>query len=54
MNDQFIQGVLFDWNKVDSDSYLRKIEAFKGVDRLDFNSPILSLLEKTEVANQHC
>ena len=40
MNDQFIQGVLFDWNKVDSDSYLRKIEAFKGVERLDFNSPI--------------
>ena len=27
MNDQFIQGVIFDWNKIDDDSYLKQIEA---------------------------
>lgn len=54
MNDQFIQGVLFDWNKVDSDSYLRKIEAFKGVERLDFNSPITFFVGENGSGNQHC
>ena len=29
MNDQFIQGVIFDWNKIDDDSYLKQIEALK-------------------------
>ena len=24
MNDQFLQGVLFDWNRIDNDSYLTK------------------------------
>lgn len=28
MNDQFIQGVLFDWNKIDDDSYLKKSKLF--------------------------
>ena len=23
MNDQFIQGVIFDWDKIDKDSYLK-------------------------------
>ena len=27
MNDQFIQGIIFDWNKIDNDSYLKQIEA---------------------------
>lgn len=40
MNDQFIQGVLFDWNKIDDDSYLKKIEAFHGIEKLAFNNPI--------------
>ena len=31
MNDQFIQGVIFDWNKIDDDSYLKQIEALKDV-----------------------
>ena len=22
MNDQFLQGVIFDWNRIDNDSYL--------------------------------
>ena len=31
MNDQFIQGVIFDWNKIDDDSYLKQIEALKNI-----------------------
>ena len=33
MNDQFIHGVIFDWDRVDNDSYLKRIEAFKGVEK---------------------
>lgn len=40
MNDQFIQGVIFDWDKIDKDSYLKGIRGFKGVEKLDFNKPI--------------
>ena len=40
MNDQFIQEVLFDWDKIDSGSYLKKIEAFQGMERLSFRKPI--------------
>ncbi len=40
MNDLFIREVLFDWDKVDEDSYVREIEALKDVERLEFNSPI--------------
>lgn len=40
MNNQYIQGVMFDWNKIDSDSYLNKMEAFKGIEKLEFNSSI--------------
>ena len=40
MNSQFMRGVLFDWNKIDNNSYLKKIEAFQGVENLDFNKPI--------------
>ena len=40
MNNQFIQGVLFDWNKINNDSYLKQIEALKGIERLDFNNSI--------------
>lgn len=40
MNDQFIQGVIFDWDRIDNDSYLKKIAAFHGVKKLDFNKPI--------------
>ncbi len=27
MNDQFIQGVIFDWDKIDKDSYLKGIRS---------------------------
>lgn len=40
MNSQFIQGVLFEWNKIDDDSYLKKIEAFKDIEELEFKNPI--------------
>lgn len=40
MNKQFIQGVLFDWNQIDDGSYLKKIEAFHGVEKLGFTNPI--------------
>ena len=40
MNDQFLQGALFDWNRIDNDSYLKRIKAFKGIEKLVFNKPI--------------
>ena len=40
MNDQFIQGVIFDWNRISNDSYLKRIKAFKGIERFDFHKPI--------------
>lgn len=40
MNNQFIQGILFDWDKIDNDSYLKKIEAFHGIEKLEFTNPI--------------
>ena len=40
MNDQFLQGVIFDWDRIDNDSYLKRIEAFGGVKKLDFNKPV--------------
>ena len=40
MNDQFLQGIIFDWNRIDNDSYLKRIKAFKGIEKLVFNKPI--------------
>ena len=40
MNSQFIQRVMFDWSRIGSASYLKKIEAFKDVESLEFNKPI--------------
>lgn len=40
MDDQFIKSVVFDWDKVDDDSYVKKIEGFKGIDKLKFNKSI--------------
>lgn len=40
MNDQFIQGILFEWDKVNKNSYLRKIEALQGLKELDFTNSI--------------
>ncbi len=52
MNNQFIQGVTFDWDRIDNDSYLKGIEAFKGIKKLDFNKPVT--LGKMAVVNQLC
>ena len=40
MNSQFIQRVMFAWSRIGSASYLKKIEAFKDVESLEFNKPI--------------
>lgn len=40
MNDQFIQGITIDWNKIEESSYLRDIEAIRGLERLEFTKPI--------------
>lgn len=40
MNDQFIQGIKFNWNQIDEGSYLKKIEAFKDIEKIDFKKSI--------------
>lgn len=40
MNDQFIQSVSIDWNKISRYSYLRNIESIKNLERLIFTSSI--------------
>ena len=52
MNNQFIQGVIFDWNRIDNDSYLKRIEAFKGGKNLILINRSLFLSEKMAAVNQ--
>lgn len=40
MNHQFIQSVLFDWDKISDESYLTRIEALYMVKKIDFVKPI--------------
>lgn len=40
MNYQFIRSVLIDWNKIGARSYLRNIDALKGLEKLEFRKPI--------------
>lgn len=40
MNNQFIQSISIDWNKIGMDSYLRNIESIKTLGKLAFTSPI--------------
>lgn len=40
MNEQFIQRLYIDWNKIEKNSYLRKIEAIQGVEEVVFQRPI--------------
>ncbi len=51
MNNQFIQGVTFDWDRIDNDSYLKRIEAFWGVKNLILTNRLLFLSEKMAVVN---
>lgn len=54
MNDQFIQSVQFDRNKIDDNSYLKEIDAFRGGERIDFTIRLPFLWEKMEAENRHC
>ncbi len=36
----FINSIQIDWNKIESNSYLKRIESLKGLERLTFHSPI--------------
>jgi len=40
MNEQFIQGLSIDWDKIEKDSYLRNIESIKELEELIFEKPI--------------
>ena len=40
MNNQFIQEIKFNWNQIDENSYLKKIDAFKGIEKLNFKKSI--------------
>ena len=40
MNSQFIQGIQFDWNNLDEDSYVRDIQAFQGLETLEFSKSV--------------
>ncbi len=40
MNEQFIQRLSIDWNKIEKNSYLRKIDAIKEFEELVFDKSI--------------
>mgnify|MGYP000180576400 CR=1 FL=1 len=51
MNQQFIQSLSIDWNKIEDDSYLREIEAINKLKEVVFDQlPFLS--EKMVVVNR--
>lgn len=40
MNNLFVQGVLFDWNEIEPNSYIRAIESLRDVEKIEFQSPV--------------
>ena len=40
MDERFIRSIFIDWTLIGNDSYLREIEALKGLKTLDFNSNV--------------
>lgn len=40
VNDLYIKGVLFEWNKISRGSYLREIEALRDVNEIRFSKPV--------------
>ncbi len=40
MSQLFVEGVRFEWDRLDPYSYVRHIEAFKDVREIDFQSPV--------------
>lgn len=51
MNDLFIKGVLFEWNKISRDSYLRGIEALRDVNEIRFSKPVTLLVGENGTGN---
>lgn len=43
MNEQFIQRLSIDWNKIERNSYLREIDAIKELEEMEFDKPITFL-----------
>lgn len=44
VNDLFIKGVLFEWDKISMGSYLRGIEALRDVNEIRFSKPVTLLV----------
>ena len=40
MNNLFIQEVLFEWNEIKPNSYIRTIESLRDVEKIEFQSPV--------------
>lgn len=40
MNNLFIHGVLFEWNEIEPNSYIRAIESLRDVEKIEFQSPV--------------
>lgn len=40
MNNQFIQRIAIDWNRIEEYSYLRNIEALQGLEQLEFTDSV--------------
>ncbi len=54
MNNQFIQRVIFDWNRIDNDSYLKGLRLLRELKNLISINQSHFLLEKMAVVNQLC
>ena len=39
-NNQLLNGVIIDWDRISKDSYLRNIEALSGVDQVSFDHAV--------------
>ena len=52
MNDLYIQGVHIDWNKIPVNSYLREIDAIKGLEELIFHNSITFFVGLTRKVGQ--
>ena len=36
----FIKDIFFDWDSISEESYLKSIEAFRGLERISFHKPV--------------
>ena len=52
MNQQFIQSLSIDWNKIEDDSYLREIEAINKLKEVVFELRLLKELKNLFSINQ--